>query len=75
MQYIRRLERNEYTKQDLGTYRQTTRDEVRANVYEPALLILGQGKKVCYVDGRQYDYGPAQFSREYKRHFGVSPSA
>lgn len=49
------------TLPSLGTYRQTTRDEVRANVYEPALLILGQGKKVCYVDGRQYDYSAGRY--------------
>jgi AraC-like DNA-binding protein len=45
----------------LGTYRQTNCNEERVAVYEPALLILGQGKKLCYVDGIAYDYSAGRY--------------
>lgn len=45
----------------LGTYRQTQRDKECTLVYEPALLIMGQGTKQCYVDGKAYDYSAGRY--------------
>lgn len=45
----------------LGTYRQSQPDEERCAVYEPALFILGQGQKCCYVDDKVYDYSAGRY--------------
>ena len=41
---------------DVGTFRESSPQSRCASVYEPAIVILGQGKKQCYVDGQKYDY-------------------
>jgi AraC-like DNA-binding protein len=50
---------------DLITYRESTKPDRCALVYEPAIIILGQGKKVCYVDGQQYDYSVGNYLSLY----------
>ena len=40
----------------LITYRISSTLEKCASVYEQGIVILGQGKKHCYVDGQKYDY-------------------
>lgn len=45
----------------VGAYRQSAPDDEHSAVYEPALLILGQGKKLCYVDGSAYDYSAGRY--------------
>jgi AraC-like DNA-binding protein len=30
-------------------------------VYEPGIVILGQGKKHCYLDGKKYDYSAGNY--------------
>ena len=45
----------------VGAYRQSKPDEEHSAVYEPALLILAQGKKICYVDGHAYDYSAGRY--------------
>ena len=47
---------------DIGTYRQTDPPQGRcAVVYEPAIMILAQGKKQLYVDGQKYEYGVGKY--------------
>ncbi|MEZ4710254.1 MAG: AraC family transcriptional regulator [Caldilineaceae bacterium] len=46
---------------DVGAFRQTRRDDECTAVYEPALLIVGQGQKRCYVDGKAYDYRAGRY--------------
>lgn len=46
---------------DVGTFRQTNRQERCTLVYEPAIIILGQGKKQCYLDGQRYDYSVGNY--------------
>ncbi len=50
---------------DLITYRESTKPDRCALVYEPAIIILGQGKKYCYVDGQQYDYSVGNYLSLY----------
>jgi AraC-like DNA-binding protein len=52
---------NETSIPDLVTFRQTDPHQRCPAVYEPALVILGQGKKHCYVDGRKYDYSAGYY--------------
>jgi AraC-like DNA-binding protein len=52
---------NETSVPDLVTFRQTDPHHRCPAVYEPALVILGQGKKHCYVDGRKYDYSAGNY--------------
>lgn len=37
------------TMPSVGAYRQSNPDDEQMAVYEPALLILGQGKKFCLL--------------------------
>ena len=46
---------------DLGTYRETDSQGRCAAVYEPAIMILAQGKKQLYVDEQKYDYGVGKY--------------
>ena len=50
---------------DLITYRESSTPDRCALVYEPAIIILGQGKKYCYVDGQQYDYSAGNYLSLY----------
>ncbi|MEM7033838.1 MAG: AraC family transcriptional regulator, partial [Chloroflexota bacterium] len=43
------------------TLRQTKPYDKEVMVYEPAILILGQGKKHCILDGKAYDYSAGRF--------------
>ena len=52
---------NETSIPDLVTFRQTDPHQRCPAVYEPALVILGQGKKHCYLDGRKYDYSAGHY--------------
>lgn len=46
---------------ELGTFRQTNLRDRYSSVYEPAIIILGQGKKQCYLDGQNYDYSVGNY--------------
>ena len=46
---------------DVGMFRQTDKPERCALVYEPGIVILGQGKKQCFVNGRKYDYSAGNY--------------
>lgn len=46
---------------DLGTFRQTKPQERCPALYEPAIIILGQGKKHCYLRGEKYDYSAGNY--------------
>ena len=50
---------------DVGTIRETNTQGRCASVYEPAIMILGQGKKQCYVDGQKYYYGVGNYLSLY----------
>lgn len=45
----------------LVTYRATELQPRKSVVYEPALIILGQGKKHCYLGGEKYDYSAGNY--------------
>ena len=45
----------------LYTFRISTPYHKKPEVYEPAIVIGGQGQKYCYVGNRQYDYNPGNF--------------
>ena len=46
---------------DFGVYRQTDPQARCAVVYEPAIMILAQGKKRLYVGEQEYDYGVGKY--------------
>ncbi|KAA3655961.1 MAG: AraC family transcriptional regulator [Chloroflexi bacterium] len=50
---------------DLITYRNSSTLEKCASVYEQGIVILGQGKKYCYVDGQKYDYSVGNYLSLY----------
>lgn len=50
---------------DMITYRESAMPDRCALVYEPAIMILGQGKKHCYVDGQEYDYSVGNYLSLY----------
>ena len=50
---------------DMITYRESNRPDRCALVYDPAVMILGQGKKHCYVDGQTYDYSVGKYLSLY----------
>lgn len=50
---------------DVGTFRETSPQGRCSSVYEPAIMILGQGKKKCYVDGQKYDYSVGNYLSLY----------
>jgi AraC-like DNA-binding protein len=50
---------------DVITYRESHKPDRCALVYESAVMILGQGKKHCYVDGQTYDYGVGNYLSLY----------
>jgi hypothetical protein len=38
--------------EDVATFRASQPHSRKPEVYEPAILIMGQGRKVCYLGGR-----------------------
>ncbi|UCC52919.1 MAG: AraC family transcriptional regulator [Anaerolineaceae bacterium] len=50
---------------DVITYRESHIPDRCALVYESAVMILGQGKKHCYVDGQTYDYSVGNYLSLY----------
>ena len=52
---------NKTAVSDLFMFRETGTPDRCAMVYEPGIIILGQGKKRCFVDGRTYDYSAGNY--------------
>ena len=52
---------NETPIPGLITFRQTKPYETDCLVYEPAIFILGQGQKACYVEGEKFDYSAGRY--------------
>jgi len=50
---------------DLITYRESGTPDKCRSVYEQGVVILGQGKKHCYVDGQEYDYSVGNYLSLY----------
>jgi AraC-like DNA-binding protein len=48
-------------KKDVFTYRTSHMHDKRPEIYHPAIFILGQGQKMCSVDGRDYDYSAGYY--------------
>ncbi len=42
--------------ENLGLYRASKAEHRTPTVYEPAIIITGQGQKHCYLNGHLYDY-------------------
>ncbi|MCP4421566.1 MAG: AraC family transcriptional regulator [Chloroflexi bacterium] len=49
----------------LITYRRSNTQNKCASVYEQGVVILGQGKKYCYVDNQKYDYSVGNYLSLY----------
>ena len=45
----------------LVTFRASATSEKTPTLYEPAIVILGQGKKQCYLGNRRYEYGAGKY--------------
>lgn len=45
----------------LITFRASAPFRKSPTIYEPAIIIAGQGKKYCYLDDHTYDYGVGNF--------------
>ena len=45
----------------VGMFRQTDTPDKCSLVYEPSIVILGKGKKQCFVNGRKYDYSAGNY--------------
>jgi AraC-like DNA-binding protein len=50
---------------ELVTFREEKPKGMCASVYEPGIVILGQGKKQAYLDGRKYDYSVGNYLSLY----------
>ena len=50
---------------DVAIFRETSLQGRFNFVYEPAIMILGQGKKQSYVDGQKYDYSVGNYLSLY----------
>ena len=46
---------------NLGTFRSTTTHVRMPSYYEPAIVIVGQGKKQCYIGSETYEYGAGDY--------------
>jgi len=46
---------------DLGTFKASAIERKSPNYYDPAVVIVGQGEKRCYVGNQTYKYGPGEF--------------
>ena len=47
--------------EDLGTFRSSITQVRTPNYYEPAIVIVGQGKKRCFVGDKTYEYGTGDY--------------
>ena len=47
--------------ENLGTFKASTTQVRTPSYYEPAIVIVGQGKKRCFVGNKTYDYGAGNF--------------
>jgi AraC-like DNA-binding protein len=47
--------------ENLGTFKSSTTEVRSQSYYEPAVVIVGQGKKRCYIGNKTYDYGTGNF--------------
>jgi AraC-like DNA-binding protein len=56
---------NETGIPDFATLKESSRKGRCATVYQPAVALLGQGKKVCYIDGQRYDYSAGRYLALY----------
>ena len=50
---------------ELVTFREEEPKGMCASVYEPGIVILGQGKKQCFLDGQTYDYSAGNYLSLY----------
>ena len=50
---------------ELVTFREEEPKGMCASVYEPGIVILGQGKKQAFLDGRKYDYSAGNYLSLY----------
>ncbi|MBV7331177.1 AraC family transcriptional regulator [Chloroflexi bacterium TSY] len=46
---------------NLGTFKASTTQVRSPDYYEPAIVIVGQGKKRCYVGNKTYEYGGGDY--------------
>jgi AraC-like DNA-binding protein len=56
---------NETGIPEFATLRETSRRGRCATVYQSGVALLGQGKKVCYIDGKRYDYSAGRYLALY----------
>ena len=47
--------------ENLGTFKSSTTEVRSQSYYEPAIVIVGQGKKRCYLGNENYEYGTGDF--------------
>jgi len=52
---------NETSVDGLVTFRSTELQARKSVVYEPTLVILGQGKKRCYLGSKEFDYSMGSY--------------
>ena len=46
---------------ELIAFRESEPYSRKSTIYEPAIVILGQGKKYCHVGGKKFDFSTGQF--------------
>ncbi|MCB0035488.1 MAG: AraC family transcriptional regulator, partial [Anaerolineales bacterium] len=56
---------NETGIPEFVTFKESSRHGRCAKVYQPGVALLGQGKKVCYIDGHKYDYSAGRYLALY----------
>ncbi len=56
---------NETAVSDLFIYRESKKLDRCTLVYKSAIILLGQGKKHCYLDGQKYDYSVGNYLSLY----------
>lgn len=47
--------------ENLGTFKASTTHIRMPSYYDPAIVIVGQGKKRCYIGNRSYEYGAGNY--------------
>ncbi len=52
---------NETGIPDFVTYREMEPHGKTAVTYQAAIVVLGQGKKACYLDGKKYDFSAGRY--------------
>ena len=52
---------NETKIEELVTFKASANQDRMPVVYEPAIVILGQGHKYCYLGGHKYDYSVGNY--------------